>query len=509
MGLQEEVSVSIASPVKTVSAQNLGLQIIIGPSVMCGGRTISVPAAQGSDPAANAILYLGATGQSGTSGVNTVEYAKAKAAFSQSTSPNGAPSTIKLGAMGGAASAVATVFGNDGSLTAGEVIAIINGTTIVENFTTDLSTTMTALAAKMQTALRAQTSGDASSTVVFSSSQVLFTITPKTGVSVFVGITIIGAPTDTLAVSSITYGTTEAYADALARILIADPDQYQITIASTVTADIMAVSAAVNAATQPLFFFYKTADANVVNVTPAADSALGVSGTVAAQILATKAKRTAAFFSGLGQHLDSSIAGYIAGFQPGTYNVAYTQPDGSMTPDALTQTQHNNAAGYYGLVNGSQAFTAGKAVNTLETVGTFDIIRWGTCQDGTSWIDAVIFQDYLVGALQAAVYGVLVNNPKVPYDINGFAMIQAAMESVFKPLVSLPGVTRPITQYMEDVNKKQIGGYLITMPSFTDPSSPNGYVSSADKLARVLNNLRWQCWYSSANNSIHMLGIIS
>ena len=126
MGLQEEVSVSIASPVKTVSAQNLGLQIIIGPSVMCGGRTISVPAAQGSDPAANAILYLGATGQSGTSGVNTVEYAKAKAAFSQSTSPNGAPSTIKLGAMGGAASAVATVFGNDGSLTAGEVIAIIN-----------------------------------------------------------------------------------------------------------------------------------------------------------------------------------------------------------------------------------------------------------------------------------------------------------------------------------------------------------------------------------------------
>ena len=103
----------------------------------------------------------------------------------------------------------------------------------------------------------------------------------------------------------------------------------------------------------------------------------------------------------------------------------------------------------------------------------------------------------------------LINNPKTPYDVNGFAMIRAAMDSVFKPLVSLPGVTRPITAYAEDVNKNQIGGYKITFPSFTDPNSPNGYVSSADKLARVLNNLNWACWYSGAINSIHMTGIIN
>src|SRR5271157_4354506 len=112
--LNEEVSISMTSPTKTVLLQNLGLQLIIGPSVMCGGRTVSLPVASGTDVAANAIPYLGATGSPITAGVNTVEYAKAKAAFSQGTSPNGAPATIKLGAMGGAASATATIVDNAG-----------------------------------------------------------------------------------------------------------------------------------------------------------------------------------------------------------------------------------------------------------------------------------------------------------------------------------------------------------------------------------------------------------
>ena len=509
MGLNEEVSISIQSAPKTVSLQNLGLQLIIGPSVMCGARTVSVPVANGTDPAASAIPYLGATGSPTTSGVNTVEYAKAKAAFSQGTSPNGAPSTIKLGAMGGAASATATIVDNAGTFTSGSITANVNGILVKEAWASNKATTLAALAAAMQVALRAQTSGDSSSTVTYTDGTHTILVTPKSGVSVFVAFIIAAGAADTLAISSIVYSAAESYADALARISIADDDWYQLTIASIVTADILAVSLAVNAATSPKFFFYKTADANVVNTTPAVDAALTTSGTVAAQVLTAKAKRTACFFSGLGQHLDANVAGYIAGFQPGTYNVAYTQPDGSMTPDSLTQTQHNNAAGYYGLVSGLQAFTPGKAVNTLETVASFNIIRWGTCQDGESWIDAVIFEDYLKGALQAAVYGVLVNNPKVPYDINGKAMILAAMESVFKPLVSLPGVTRPITAYAEDVNKNQIGGYKISFPSFTDPSSPDGYVSSNDRLQRVLNNLKWECWYSGAINSIHMNGIIS
>lgn len=507
--LTEEVSVSITSPVKTVSLTNLGLQLIIGPSVMCGGRTVSVPVSTGADPAASAIPYLGATGSPTTSGKNTVEYAKTLAALSQSSSPNGAPSTVKLGAMGGAASATATIVDNAGGFTSGSISAYVNGTLVTTPWATDKATTLAALAAAMQVALRAQTSGDASSTVTYTDGTHTILVTPKSGVSVFIAFIIAAGATDTLAITSIVYSAPEAYADALNRILLVDSNFYQVTIASVVTADIMAVAAAVKASTTPMFFFYKTADANVLNLTPAADKALTTAGTVAAQILATSNKRTAAFFSGLGQHLDANVAGYIAGFQPGTYNVAFTEPDGSMTPDALTQPQENNSRGYYSLVNGADAFTHGKDVNTLETVAGYNIIRWGTCQDGVSWIDAVIFQDYIVGALQAAVYSVLISNPKVPYDLNGQAMIQAAMEAVLKPLVSLPGVTRPITAYSEDVNKKQNGGYVITMPSFSDPNSPNGYVSAADKLARVLNNVKWQLWYSGAVNSIHMTGTIS
>ena len=501
MGLNESVSVSMQSAAKTVSLQNLGLQLIVGPNIVCNGRTVSVPVANGGDPAANAIQYI-------NGGNITVEYARAKAAFTQGTSPNGAPATIKLGAMGGAAAATATIIDNAGTFTGGTISANINGIIVSTAWITDKNTTLATLAAAMQVALRAQTSGDTTSTVTYTSGTHTILVTPKSTVSVFVAFVLAGI-TGTMTISSITYSAPETYADALTRLSASDDSWYQLTIASTLTADILAVSAWVNANTSPKFFFYKTADANVVNVDPATDAALTTSGTVAAQVLATKARRTAAFYNGLGQYFDSSIAGYIAGFQPGTYNVAYTQPDGSLTPDSLNQTQHNNAAGYYSLVNGLQAFTRGKDVNTLETVAGYNIVRWGTCQDGVSWIDAVIFNDYLVGALQAAVYAVLINNPKVPYDINGKAMILAAMESVFKPLVSLPGVTRPITAYAEDSSKNQAGGYKITFPSFTDPNSPDGYVSSTDRLNRVLNNLKWQCWYSGAINSIHMIGLIS
>ena len=507
MGLNEEVSVSIASAPKTVALQDMGMQLIVGPDVIPGAqRTVQIPIANGGDPAATAAAYL-------VGGSASTIYAKVKAAFSQSTSPNGAPGNIKLGAMGGAAGATAAVLdnaGTGGAWTSGSITAFLNGVLVTQAYGSSIAATMGLFATALQTALRALTSGDTTSAVDYGVTTAhTLTIVPKAGVSVFIGLTVTKGTTDTYAVGAPSYTSPEAYADALTRISIADDSWYQLTIESILTADILAVSNWVQANQSPKFFFYKSADTNILNTTPAVDAALAGSGTIAAQVLTTKAKRTAAFFSGLGLHLDSSIAGYIAGFQPGYYNVAYTQPDGSMTPDNLTQTQEDNARGYYGLVNGLDAFTHGKDVNTLEAVAGYNIIRWGTCQDGASWIDAVIFQDYLVGALQAAVYGVLINNPKVPYDINGFAMLQAAMESVFKPLVSLPGVTRPITAYAEDVNKNQIGGYLITFPSFTDPTSPNGYVSSTDRLNRVLNNLKWECWYSGAINSIHMTGIIS
>jgi hypothetical protein len=500
--LNEEVSESMATAARTVSLQNLGLQLIVGPNVIIPNRTISIPVSTTGDPAVNAIPYL-------NGGANTTEYKKILAAFSQGTSPNGAPATIKLGSMGSAAGATG---GNTwtGTMSAGEIIADLNGVMVTQVWVTDLNTTLAALAAALQTALRAQTNGDSTSTFSYNPSNGHLTFVAKAGVSVFVGYDVVGIMSyDTVAFTAMSYSAAEAYNDALTAIAKEDDGWYQLTIASALTADILLVSAWVNANGSPKFFAYMTSDANVLNIAPAADRALGAAGTVAAQVLATVAKRTAAFFSALGQYLDASIMGYISGFQPGMYNVAYTKPDGGMTPDVLTQTQEDNARGYYALVSGEDTFTRGKDVNTLERVAGFNIIRWGTCQDGTSWIDAVIFQDYLVGALQAAVFQVLVNNPKVPYDINGKAMIIAAMEAVFRPLVSLPGVTRPITAYAEDVNKKQIGGYNIKFPSFTDPNSPDGYVSTADRLARVLNHLKWECWYSGAINSVHMTGVIS
>ena len=504
--LTEEVDVTNTTAPKTVQVQNMGVQLIIAPNVMCGGRTVSVPISTGTDPAANVLPYI--QGAPAAIQKATPEYLKAVAAFTQSTCPNGAPSSIKLGAMGGAASATVTIVDNAGAFnTTGDVIsANLNGVTVTTNWLTDKNTTLTAFAAALQVALRAQTSGDTSSTVTYTSGTHTILITPKTGVSVFIGITISQGATDALAISSITYSSAEAYADAFNRIQIADDNFYQVTIASILTADILAVGAAVKAMTSPKVFFFHTNDANVLNLTPAADAALAASGTVVAQIKGTA--RCFGLVNLNGQHIENSFSGFFGSYAPGMINPAYIQLDPSITPDTLTATQEQNSRGYYSLVNGVKTFTAAKECNTLETVAGFNIIRWGRCADGT-WLDRLVFQDYLNGALQAAVYGVLINNPKAPMDVNGFAMIKGAMDAVFKPMVSLPGVPRQITQYAEDSSGKQAGGYYITFPSLLDPSSANGYVSAADRLARVLNNLKWGCWYTDGINSVHMIGTIS
>jgi len=190
--------------------------------------------------------------------------------------------------------------------------------------------------------------------------------------------------------------------------------------------------------------------------------------------------------------LEAATLALIAAYTPGTYNVAYKSP-ASVTPDALNTSQETYSRGIYS--NG--VFVPGKDCNTLETLAGLNIVRWGRTA-AAGWIDQVVFTDAITNALQTAVFSLFVNTLKVPRDINGYNMIEAAMEKVMKGYQNVGA----ITPYAKDDSGNQIGGYVITMPKLAD-------ATDADKTGRVLNGVTFKLWYASPINSVKIAGVIA
>ena len=494
--LNEEVAIAITPETKSVAIENFGTQLIVGPNVLVTSpaRTTVV-----SSAAQSAAVLNG--------GVNAPEYLKVQAAFSQLN----APATVKLGNQ--AATNVTTINDNGGTMTSGSISAdwSLNGasqTAVTTSWGTSKAATLGAFASALQAAIRAAVGGDTTSTVVYTDGSHTIVITPKGTNIVTVAITLIVGSSDTAAITTITSGAADAYNTSLAAIQLQDDDWYQLTIASPALADQLLAAAFCQSSSSPKIFSYASSDTNIITVAPGSDSSL--SGSVAARMNGLGYSRTAGFYSGTAgrdssaqggaaiatQAIDAAFFGLIAGYAPGTFNAAYKSPVG-VTPDVLTVQQEQYSRGYYSDIGGVGQFNVGKEINTFEPLANQNIVRWGRMASG-DWIDYIIFKDWLIASLQAAVYGVLVNSAKIPRDINGYAMVEAAMTGVFKSAQS----NGAIAPYAQDENKVQIGGYVINMPALSA-------ASDSDKAGRVLNAISWECWYSGAVNSIHMTGSIS
>ena len=257
-------------------------------------------------------------------------------------------------------------------------------------------------------------------------------------------------------------------------------------------------AAFVESSESPKIFATASCDTDIVNVAPASDTT-----TIASQLQSKGYTRSICYFNGTAgsdsaeatEAIDAAMFALIAAFKSGYYNTAYKTPAG-ITPDLLNSSQEAYSRGVY--VNG--IFVPGKDCNTFEK--DYDIVRWGrTCAGG--WIDQVIFIDNLCADLQAAVFNRFKNTQKVPRDINGYATIEAAIEKVFKDYQK-PDASGAyaITQYDQDSDGKQSGGYIISMPK-------PGDASDADKTGRVVTGITWVVWYATPTNSVKMTGVIA
>jgi hypothetical protein len=190
------------------------------------------------------------------------------------------------------------------------------------------------------------------------------------------------------------------------------------------------------------------------------------------------------------ERADAALAGFLgAQDKPGSYTACYKKLVGQAT-DALTSAEEDAVLG------DQQNDDQGKCCNTYQNVGGAGRFRYGVVASG-KFIDYIIFKDWLKARLQEAIFGLFASVPKVPGDINGAAMIQNAMEPVFK----LGQANNAITAFSQDEDKKQNGGYFINLPDMS-------LRSNSDKATRHLSGIKFGCWYTDGIHTVEIDGVI-
>ena len=285
--------------------------------------------------------------------------------------------------------------------------------------------------------------------------------------------------------TSIKIGRVDGYEgldDAIDAISIEDDDWYLVIAPDRTPGDIEDLAAKIESLTKVMVYASDDAD---IPVTPDTTS-------LPALFKAAGYNRTAGLYKAdaATEFADAALAGFLAAQdKPGSYTVCYKKLIGQ-TPDALTSGEEDIILGDV------DDPTSGKHCNTYQIIGGAGRLRYGKVASGL-YIDYIIFKDWLKARLQEAIFSLFASTPKVPGDINGAAMIQNAMEPVFK----LGQANNAITQFHQDEDKKQDGGYYITLPDMS-------LRSAADKAARHLSGIKFGCWYTDGIHTVEIDGII-
>jgi hypothetical protein len=182
------------------------------------------------------------------------------------------------------------------------------------------------------------------------------------------------------------------------------------------------------------------------------------------------------------EYPDAATLGKLLPYDPGTYTMKFKTLAG-ITVDYLTATQSTNARA--------------KNANTYEEIGPSNILREGTVGEGEK-LDVIIFIDWLQARITEGVYQPLINNLKIPFTEIGMAAIKGEIEKVLKIGVARGG----ISDYAQDSDKNQIGGYIVTLPAFED-------ITTADKAARLLTGVEFTAWLAGAIHAVEIAGVVT
>jgi hypothetical protein len=448
MSLQEIVKVTITRETKSVTQTGFGTMLILGPNANFESRTQEFSDA---DSAMAAVL---------AGGSDAAEYKAAVDAFAQ----NPRVVKVKIGAILGNK----VITDDAGTWTAGTAKVTVNGVEASAAWITDKNTSMTALATAIQAL-------DGVATATYSSGSHTITIVPDSGVLLAVSSNITGITgTMTFALSAV---ATEDVDDALDAIVIEDDDWYGLCAVTRTAVDQEAIADWVEA--KKKIYVAGSADSDIINLTDAGDTT-----TIAALFKAAAYARSAVVYCAAAatEYPDAALLGKILPYDPGTYTAKF-KTLASITVDNLTGTQSTNARD--------------KNANVNEEIGGVNIIREGTVAEG-EFIDVIVFVDWLEARITEGVYSVLVNNIKVPYTTAGMASIRGEIEKVLK----IGYLRGGISDYAQDSNKNQIGGYVVTLPEFAD-------IPSVDKANRILRDVEFTAWLSGAIHAVVINGVVT
>jgi hypothetical protein len=151
-----------------------------------------------------------------------------------------------------------------------------------------------------------------------------------------------------------------------------------------------------------------------------------------------------------------------------------------ITPDTLTASQRLACIGQLGV--------PGKNCNIYETVGGVPITEEGVMVGG-QFIDLTVGLDWLRSTMQANVYSLLVQNPKVPYTVQGEVLIENAIRQTLQQ-----GVTNGLIDGNSPIT--------VTVPEISS-------ISVNDRAIRLLPDVTFSCRLAGALHFVVINGSVS
>lgn len=267
---------------------------------------------------------------------------------------------------------------------------------------------------------------------------------------------------------TIAFTTSQTIAEDIDAIVVEDNDWYAIVTTSRVQVDAENIAAKIE--TMQKIFVVGTGDANVVTVAASSDTT-----SLPAMLKAAGAARTLVIFSGSAstQYPECALLGKILPLNPGSWTAMFKTLAG-ITVDSATSTQRTNA-----LAKNTTIYTE---------VGGVNITEEGRVAEG-EFLDVIVFIDYLQARITEEIYAVLVGQAKVPFTDAGISLIQSKINAVLQDGIALGGIAPS-------------PAYTITVPKASE-------VSSVDKAARTLKNLKFSAPLAGAIHAVTVNGTVT
>jgi hypothetical protein len=264
---------------------------------------------------------------------------------------------------------------------------------------------------------------------------------------------------------------------SLTAIQAADPNWYGFATTTRTKADQL-LAAAFSESNKKLYIA-ASAEADIVDTTDVADTT-----SLAAEFKDNAYRRSSVVYlsTAASAYPDAALLGKILPFTPGSYTAQFKALTG-VSVDNLTVTQVNNAND--------------KNANVYIEIGGRNMVKGAKVGSG-SFIDTIVFIDWIESRTKENVFLLLARNKKLPYTNIGITAIDKEVRAVLKRGQDNGGISP--TEFDED--GVQIGGYFTSVPALAE-------IPNVDKASRILRNVKFTAFLAGAIHETVIEGLVT